>query len=166
MATNYLLSGLSGYASAIDLGGFKARYPFSWIVWEAGQWQPPAASTVQMDKETFQKMLQAGETMALGMEEKPRPGGMVQLTLGRGADCDLTISDGTVSDRHLVFTKEAAGWNVRDAGSRNGTQVNGQALPAGKPLLLKGGEHLQVGQVKLTYYTPDLMFVRARMAKK
>lgn len=165
MPSSYLLSGLAGYAKAIDLNAFKQRYPFHWIVWEAGQWQPPKAATIQVDKEAFNKLMaQGGEAMAFPLEERPVPGGLLQLTFGRGADCDLTINDGTISERHLVFTKESAGWNVRDSGSRNGTLVNGQKLAPGAPLLLKGGEQLQVGQVKLSYYTPDGLYARARVS--
>lgn len=166
MATSYLLTGLSAYAKAIDLTGFKTRYPHHWIVWEVGDWQPPRASTIQMDQETFRKMVAAADPQAMALEERPggAPGAMLQMTLGRSAAADLVVADGTISERHLVFTREAGGWNVRDVGSRNGSLLNGQALQPGQPAVLKSGDQLQAGQVRLTYYSPDAMYARAKAA--
>ena len=46
------------------------------------------------------------------------------VTLGRGADCDFPIFDGSVSRRHAVLEREPAGALVlRDLGSRNGLHV-------------------------------------------
>ncbi|MDQ3266081.1 MAG: FHA domain-containing protein [Myxococcota bacterium] len=163
MGTSYLLSGLSAYAKAIDLPGFKTRYPYHWVVWEAGDWQPPRSSTIQIDKEAFRKMVAGAESLAMGLEERPGPEGtLLQLTLGRSSRAELAVSDGTISERHLVFTREPAGWNVRDVGSRNGSLLNGVPLPVGDPRLLTNGEQLQAGQVRFTYYTPEGMYARAR----
>ena len=167
MATSYLLSGLAAYAQAIDLAGFRARYPHHWVVWEVGEWEPPRASTVQMDRETFKKLAAAAESQAMALEERPDVSGQLrQLTLGRGSGCDLVITDGTVSERHLVFTRESTGWNVRDVGSRNGSQVNGQPLSPGQPRALQNGEQLLAGQVRLTYYSVEGMYARARSVRR
>src|SRR5688500_15087602 len=102
MATSYLLSGLAAYARAIDLPGFRARYPHHWLVWEVGDWEPPRAATIQMDRETFRKLTAAAESQAMVLEERPDAQGQLrQLTLGRGPTSDLLITDGTVSERHL-----------------------------------------------------------------
>ncbi len=46
--------------------------------------------------------------------------------LGRGLDCDVVLSDPLASRVHAIVTYEGDQWLVRDAGSRNGTFVNGQ----------------------------------------
>lgn len=167
MATSYLLFGLAAYAQAIELTGFRARYPHHWLVWEVGEWEPPRSSTVQMDGETFRKLAAAGESQAMALEERPAVEGRLhQLTLGRGSGCDLVIGDGTVSERHLVFTRENGGWNARDVGSRNGSLVNGQPMIPGQPYVLQNGEQLKAGQVRLTYYTVEGMFARARSTRR
>lgn len=167
MGSSYLLTGLAAYAKTMELPGFLSRYPHHWLVWEVGQWEPPRASTIQMDKETLRKLLAAADPQAMPLEEKPEiPGQPRQLTLGRGAQCELVVTDGTVSDRHLLFTKVTDGWNVRDMGSRNGSRWNGQPLPPGHAQRLRSGDTLHAGQVRLSFYSAEGMHARARAAAK
>jgi Nif-specific regulatory protein len=49
-----------------------------------------------------------------------------QNRIGRGLDCDIILADPLCSRVHAVVVCEAQEWWVRDAGSRNGTFVNGQ----------------------------------------
>jgi DNA-binding NtrC family response regulator len=49
----------------------------------------------------------------------------VQLRIGSGAGCDLVLADPAVSRHHLTIRLDAGGIRVTDAGSRNGTQVDG-----------------------------------------
>src|SRR3954447_5133757 len=50
------------------------------------------------------------------------PGGAV---VGRGRECDVTLSDSNVSRRHAEIRPGANGqWTVTDLGSTNGVQVN------------------------------------------
>jgi len=54
-----------------------------------------------------------------------------QVTVGRHPGCDLPLhpdDDLDVSARHALFVRAGARWIVRDAGSRNGTLVNGHPL--------------------------------------
>ncbi len=63
--------------------------------------------------------------------------GRFPLVLGREADCDLQARGTSVSRRHariLLADREEGGFRVEDAGSRNGTQLNG--LPLGAPIPL------------------------------
>ncbi|MDQ3979055.1 MAG: FHA domain-containing protein, partial [Actinomycetota bacterium] len=49
-----------------------------------------------------------------------------RLTIGRGEANDVILPDDpTVSRRHAVFERLAAGWCVSDLDSLNGTLVNG-----------------------------------------
>ncbi len=51
--------------------------------------------------------------------------GAEEAVLGSGDDCDLVISDGFVSRRHLAVIPEEEGVRVRDLGSRNGSFLGG-----------------------------------------
>ncbi len=51
-----------------------------------------------------------------------------ELVIGRDPACDLCIDDAGVSRRHACVRAEAGRYLVEDLGSKNGTQVNGQAL--------------------------------------
>jgi hypothetical protein len=46
------------------------------------------------------------------------------FTIGRDADCEVRLSDATVSRRHAELVPEGGRWHVRDLGSGNGTQLD------------------------------------------
>jgi pSer/pThr/pTyr-binding forkhead associated (FHA) protein len=71
------------------------------------------------------------------------------VTVGRGPDNDVVLDDPTVSRRHAVFERLAAGWSVHDLNSTNGTYVNGEPLHGARPLY--SDDQIQVGETKLVY---------------
>ncbi len=52
----------------------------------------------------------------------------VNATVGRGPTGDLVVLDGSVSRDHAELTRGEGGWQLRDLGSRNGTQLDGQRV--------------------------------------
>ena len=48
------------------------------------------------------------------------------MHIGRGANCEIMLSDPVSSRFHAVIFFEDGNWHLRDTGSRNGTLVNGQ----------------------------------------
>jgi hypothetical protein len=56
--------------------------------------------------------------------EFPRGNGE-QFSIGRDANCDLSIADMTVSRRHATLERTQDGWLLTDLESTNGTRVNG-----------------------------------------
>src|SRR6202521_1963809 len=66
----------------------------------------------------------------------------VALVLGRGGDCDIRISDHSVSRRHARIQHCADGYYAVDLQSTNGTYVNDVPAPMYK---LKDGDYLRVG---------------------
>jgi FHA domain len=69
----------------------------------------------------------------------------IAVTIGRGADCDLQISDTYLSSRHARLANDNGDLTIEDLGSTNGTYVN-QELIHGR-LLLEKGDIVQVGGV-------------------
>src|SRR5688572_1400504 len=51
-------------------------------------------------------------------------GSPAPLSLGRGADCGFRIDHPSVSRAHAVLAQHAGGWQLRDAGSKNGSYVD------------------------------------------
>lgn len=51
--------------------------------------------------------------------------GDARLTIGRAEDCDIRVQNGFVSSRHAILHCQNGQWHVEDAGSSNGTFVNG-----------------------------------------
>src|SRR5918911_880762 len=61
--------------------------------------------------------------------------------LGRSRECDVVVDDANVSRRHAEVRPGPRGWTVTDAGSTNGTRVDGRAVgPQGE--VLRGGERI------------------------
>ncbi|MGW1891399.1 FHA domain-containing protein [Streptomyces sp. NPDC002004] len=74
-------------------------------------------------------------------------------TLGRGADNDVVLSDGSVSRRHARVVRTEAGFRIEDLDSFNGTAVGGVDLHGGAAHLADGAE-LSVGDVRMVFEQP------------
>jgi len=65
--------------------------------------------------------------------------------IGRGESCHLRPNSERVSREHAEFLLMPDGLSVRDLGSRNGTLVNGKAVPLGTTCKLSDRDLVQVG---------------------
>jgi len=71
-------------------------------------------------------------------------------TVGRSTTSDVFLDDVTVSRSHATFERRPNGeWFVKDAGSLNGTYVNGEQVDETK---LATGDQVQIGRFKLTFF--------------
>ena len=71
-------------------------------------------------------------------------------TVGRSTESDVFLDDVTVSRKHATFERRGSSeWFVRDAGSLNGTYVNGEQVDETK---LAPGDIVQIGRFKLTFF--------------
>jgi hypothetical protein len=68
-------------------------------------------------------------------------------TIGRSPDCDLVLSDPTVSRRHAQLRPRPQGWELVDLGSTNGTWLNGWRL--GVAQALHPGDVVSFGAISL-----------------
>lgn len=77
------------------------------------------------------------------------------VTVGRASGNDVVIPDPSVSRKHALLKRgEDGGFLMRDAGSSNGTTVNGSSVLArghGPPAELKPGDNVQLGRVACTF---------------
>lgn len=89
------------------------------------------------------------------------------ITVGRTSKNDVTISDISVSRFHAFFKRNpAGGFQLHDAGSTNGTTVNGASVAtreAGPPTNVTSGDNIRFGQVDVTFLEVDAL--RAYVAK-
>lgn len=69
-------------------------------------------------------------------------------TAGRATDADIFLDDVTVSRRHAEIHRDGDVFVIRDAGSLNGTYVNGERVDEAK---LHGGDEIQVGKFHLVF---------------
>jgi pSer/pThr/pTyr-binding forkhead associated (FHA) protein len=75
-----------------------------------------------------------------------------QFTIGTDASADLALDDTAVSALHAVLQHFAAGWSVRDLGSRNGTFVNGERISSEQ--MLRNGDEVRIGRVRIVLKDP------------
>jgi pSer/pThr/pTyr-binding forkhead associated (FHA) protein len=89
------------------------------------------------------------------------------ITIGRTSKNDVTISDISVSRFHAFFKlNPAGGFQLHDAGSTNGTTVNGCSVStkeAGPPTNVTSGDTIRFGQVDVTFLEADAL--RSYVAK-
>jgi hypothetical protein len=157
---SFLVSWLAKKHAGADLRAFLKERPEDFVVWEAGPWRPPAARNETMAAGPGTRLLSAGESLAIALVAKD---GGAEVRLGRSAENDLVVDDGTLSRHHLLFRREAAGWTLRDAGSSNGSKLNGMRL-GGEGALLRPGDRIEAGAVRLTFYDAPSMYMRLRGA--
>jgi hypothetical protein len=126
------------------------------LVWEAGlfadDWSHPPSEVPTADNPVVFLLRKT--------EARPNPfeGG---ISLGRASMNDVVLPHKSISRFHAYFQQEAtsARWAVADAASRNGTQADGVPLKPNVPAMLGSAHRLRVGDLDLTFLSPDA-FVR------
>jgi hypothetical protein len=71
------------------------------------------------------------------------------LTLGRDAECDITLQSPYVSRLHARIDRQGDSHFIVDEGSRNGTQVDGREVTA--PARLYPGARITIANVEIWY---------------
>ena len=83
------------------------------------------------------------------------------ITLGRAPDNDVVVPDVSISRFHAFVKQDANGrWLMQDAGSTNGTTVNGSSVPRqghGPAAELSPGDDVRLGQVELTFLDSEAL---------
>lgn len=82
------------------------------------------------------------------------------VLLGRAPDNDIILDYPRVSKRHASIEASGSGaWQITDAGSTNGTQVNQKPLEKGSTVALLNGDRIDLGgDFFATFYTPAGLF--------
>jgi pSer/pThr/pTyr-binding forkhead associated (FHA) protein len=95
------------------------------------------------------------EVPALIVQSGPEAGSRLEVegehTIGR-EDQEFTLSDPEVSRRHAVVRVTATGVEIEDAGSSNGTFVNGDRIAG--TTVLGDGDEVRLGQTTLSVEAP------------
>jgi pSer/pThr/pTyr-binding forkhead associated (FHA) protein len=106
-----------------------------------------------------QSRAEAPRLIVLEPAESDRPPGTafpLQLvtSLGRDLDNDVVLADPSISGRHAVLSHRDRTWWLEDLGSTNGSFVNGDGVSPGVETLLRSGDLVQLGAVKMRLVTP------------
>jgi FHA domain/DUF1707 SHOCT-like domain len=73
------------------------------------------------------------------------PGSGVRFTIGRTRDCDLCLTDLSVSRMHALLVRRQDGWVLSDLGSHNGTRLNGWLVR--EPVPVQAGDRVEFGSM-------------------
>jgi hypothetical protein len=73
------------------------------------------------------------------------PGSGVRFIIGRNRDCDLCLTDLSVSRRHAQLLRREDGWVLSDLGSHNGTRLNGWLVR--EPVQVRAGDRVEFGSM-------------------
>jgi hypothetical protein len=74
------------------------------------------------------------------------PGRGGRFTIGRTRDCDLCLTDLSVSRLHAELVRSGDGWLLNALGSHNGTRLNGWLVRETVPV--RGGDLVEFGSVR------------------
>jgi hypothetical protein len=88
------------------------------------------------------------EVVTLTVGGRAHPITARSVTFGRSRECDLRIADGNASRRHAEVVQEGATYFVRDLGSTNGTDVNGERITREK---LSDGDRITIGSTDIVF---------------
>ena len=80
-----------------------------------------------------------------------------EITIGRSDDRTICLKDPTVSTLHCKVARNGDKYVIADAGSTNGTKVNGK--PLAEEYELQNGDIVRVGAFELLYDTEDKTMV-------
>ena len=112
------------------------------------------------------------ETMPHGRESPPgsghlevypltkKPGASFpdRITIGRTSNNDIVITDTSVSRLHAYVRRDRGTWIVADAGSKNGSFLEGEQLVPRKERPLPSKTGLRLGDVDLVFYVAADLF--------
>jgi hypothetical protein len=86
------------------------------------------------------------------------------ISVGRTPDNDVTIAESSISARHCFLRVMGTEISLTDAGSTNGTFVNGVKIPAKKAQTVKEGDVLTMGRFALAFH-PTRGFIKALLER-
>ena len=78
------------------------------------------------------------------------------VAIGRSTGNDIVLDSTTVSRYHITLRFQEQHALLEDLDSVNGTYVDGRRLRPHEPLMLRGGEEIQVGEARLIYHPPSV----------
>ena len=126
---------------------FALRYAHDWLVWEPGAWSVPrgniSAADTLLPKKQGPKTPAKGDPLCFVLEQ--------QFSIGRAEGNTLVLSDETVSRHHCTFEHRDGGWWLQRHPEAKNLTVDGAAIAASVAVRLMNGQHIELGQVVLTY---------------
>jgi hypothetical protein len=105
---------------------------------------------------------EAHELHVFRVQKRPGNPYPEQFSIGRTSMCDIVIPDGRVSKVHarILLDRNSERYCVTDAGSHNGTKLNGKIVPKGKPVAIEFGDTLLIGGFPIEFLSAGQLYER------
>ncbi|MGC4115915.1 MAG: FHA domain-containing protein [Myxococcales bacterium] len=139
---------------------FLNRHPHPWLVL-ASQIRPKEdlelrTSVYDMDADPAleESPESLAETLAAELVKREINAFGLGITVGRTKNNDVSINDERISRFHAYFRLTESGWTLSDAGSRNGTFVDGVQLDARRSRSLPEKGLLDFGGYRVRFFLP------------
>ena len=78
------------------------------------------------------------------------------VTIGRAFDCDVVVSDITVSPQHLTISETDAGFELISIGDENGTTVNKKTIPEHETVPVTLPATFAMGDLRARLINPEM----------
>src|SRR5262245_39204070 len=135
-------------AKALARDAFEERHGRAFLLLSAADLAAarPAITEVRLEEDPRRARAEATAGLSLFAFAVRRNGRSAShlITLGRAPDNDVVVPDVSISRFHAFVKEGGAGrWLMQDAGSTNGTTVNGHSVPRqghGPPTELRSGD--------------------------
>jgi hypothetical protein len=117
-----------------------------------------ASSTLTIDQQVEETLPHGkilpdeGDVEVYPLVKKPGASFPDRITIGRTSNNDIVLADTSVSRLHAYVRRDAAGWVVADAGSKNGSWLHGKPLDQRREVPLPSSAALKIGEVDLTFF--------------
>jgi len=141
---------------------FAARYPWPFLIGEVTLHAPRRATRTLGDpsragSDTLPPPPAGGEAPSLVVLPIRKASGLFadMITVGRTSNHDVVLRDVTVSKFHAFLKIEDSVVWLTDAGSHNGTRVDGQACVPRRAVRAASGARVQFGGVELALSDPE-----------
>jgi hypothetical protein len=118
----------------------------------------PALATHVLDAAAVRSAMvkRSSEMLVVSVVKRQKDAFQNYIWVGREGGCDVTIPFDGVSKLQAQFIRKPDGtYELLDAGSTNGTFVNGVGLDPKKSALVRNGAELRFGQLTATFLTAE-----------
>lgn len=144
-------------SKGVPLDEFKRLHPHPFLIIEVSEEETgkPTAATTRVKTPS-----EAARSQALAPVRKIEGRhGFTFVSIGRASHNDVVVAGPTISKVHafLIPPKDAQGrWRIMDAGSTNGTRVNGVPLAAGVERDLHEADEFVLGEsLRATFFEAE-----------
>jgi len=149
------LATLAKGSAALPKTSFKSRFPTPFLL----ELDPEAGEILSGDTRDFDPekiknssldpSLQRSRIISLDGDS---------IVLGRGEECTVQVNHASVSDVHARFEAFGSIWSIQDAGSKNGTILNGRQLGSNEQSPIKFGTKILLGDAQFLFLSSEETF--------